>query len=175
MWELVKKNPRFEIARDVHDKFVVPLHNYNRKIMNASEEAKIVMLMNMLQDNTTNKLNRSRVDLGYNGDFEDWYENQDLLIYRGVPESDFLEDELNNTVGKSYSLNKETALKFTNPAWVERVFNPSKEDRNGHIIVAKIKPKDIAIFNGDGFENEVVPNINPEIVDIIKIESGEEI
>lgn len=180
-WHLRDKYPDFiERCQNFGDNFVVPLHNKNIIKKNIKLEDKIFMYIRETVGYGAAKHLLS--SMSEYPDFKTWFENATLTIYRGIPASyNFYEKEtdpakiakyakqlkedddrkiaenmqIEANRFKSYTLNLETAIKFTQPGWASRAWIDVKA-RRGWVFEGKIKPCDVHIFQNEGGEEECV-------------------
>lgn len=171
---LKDKYPKFyNLKTEFHDKALVPLHNTNRVKKRISIEEKIIMYVISMACYGHSKVLRDSY-LQY-PDFKTWFETAILKVFRGVPlrkeykKGDWVGDfKSNNNLElkedgmtvqpgsfKSFTLDFETAVKFTQQGWAAKSWI-RPEERIGYIFEGHIKPCDIHIFQNEGREQESV-------------------
>lgn len=170
-WDFIKRHPEYE-WEETRDKILVPLSNNDKITRSIPLETRIIMVLWMVRDCLKEeKAGSIEVDaqtLKEQG-FKYWWEHGKVRIYRGVPEGGAHEPK----AFSSYTLMKNYAVKFCNPAWVAGVFMPRKEDANGTVQECILTPKDIHIYNDAGYEKEVIPRVVPALVKEYRVEKGE--
>lgn len=159
-YEFAKKYPDIEKKRETfHDGYIVPLHNRNFVKKNVSYELKIIMYLNFL-----NGWGKSAIadSLKQYPDFRTWFETANLKIYRGVATFGAFDEKKiaqNMEVEKgrfgSFTLDFDTAVKFTQPGWAMRAWVDVKS-RNGLVFEGNTKPCNVHLFNNESGENECV-------------------
>ena len=191
VWEL-KEFPGFENIQDIHDKVLIRLHNQNRVMKRIKPQWKILMVLRMIREAYNDpEFDGDSLNVNNFDTFKEWYYNGEISIYRGIPcdkkltfdkdeskwicEWDKLPDITpSNNIFKSFTLDINTATKFTDTRWAHGTFiGKDKTGRNGFILETKIKPVDIHIFNNTGYELEITPSNIENSINIIKIEGGE--
>jgi hypothetical protein len=192
-WDLREKYPDFvRIAQKFHDDYLIPLHNRNVVKKNISTDLKIYMYLRELSGGLSNAKTLLKSVSEYPS-FEDWFNNATIKVYRGVPKSynkpsglkDLdkmarendarkLAENANIADGqyKSFTLNIETAVKFTQSNWTSRGWI-DKNSRNGWIFAGTIKVSDIHIFSNVGYEEECVIKGPFECTEVYDVVNGE--
>lgn len=179
VWEL-EGYKGFENIGDIHDKVYVKLHNSNIVRKRVKLQWKLVMMLNMIQDMYAGKDNKNdTLNLDKYKSFKEWYYNSIIKIYRGIPMGydDLDISDIDTSEGtnlfKSFSLNKKTAIKFTDNRWAYGTFTGGDtSERNGYILETEIRPCDIHIFNNEGHEFEIIPSKLNNDIKVSKISNG---
>jgi len=155
VWEFVRKYKnvlKIDDPSSVHDKILVPLYNHNRITKKISFGEWLMCLLYFIAHNSKHKKDFPKINASF-------IKNNDKIIaYRGVP-IDFVEKDINeieNEVGyKSFSTDKQTAIKFLQLGWAQKAFKDESE-RKGKLIKVEVGIRDVHIFNDAGYENEVI-------------------
>ena len=151
-----------DILKKTHstdDSILVPLHNSGRISKNVTFYDIMYMWLglNIFHEVIdVQRLLTKRNQEIKNNNFHDWFFNQEVDIYRGVPENSDEESLIKMEMKfKSFTLNLDTSISFTQSDWINKGWKHD-EERNGWIIKAKTKPCGIYIFNMVQHEYECV-------------------
>lgn len=166
-WDLAKKWPEYLLDPNEHEEFhdKVLVKHFNQGIIpkRVDERMRFFSYLRGLLDF------HRKYDIKIN-DFFDWYDNEVLTLYRGMNVDDY-EKEVPDGAYLPFTMVKDKAIPFTQPGWVKRSWIDEKE-RNGVILVVKMKPKDTYFFSNEGDEMEVVVKGPAKIDKVLKVKNG---
>jgi len=149
-WNFKDKYPTvIKDSDEPHDKILVPLHNTNTIRKRISFGQWFWMWMLFIRD----------IKKYYDNSkgFDYWVNNVPVKLYRGVYSYDDvvkdLELNIEANIYRSFTFDKETAIKFTQSDWAGHGW-VDKKHRNGIIYEIDILPKDIQIVSNEQHEFE---------------------
>lgn len=156
LFDYLYSNEEAEEADDnINDNILPKLYNDNIITKNITNLEKIIMCLYFIQN-----IQDIRNIIKKYGTFEKWYKNAQITVYRGIPIQNWDESqgEINENEFKSFTLNYDTALTFTQYGWSD--LNNTKIDlseRNGVVLKLDVPIHKIHIFNNNmGYELEII-------------------
>ena len=171
-WILREEFPQLnKTMEDFRDKILVSLHNRNKvKKKTSLEERVIFFLYDWYEIN-------NHYDFSINQNFlsfKDWFFNDTITVYRGIPDRHFEVPKMNISEGNfiSTTMDIKVATKFTQYNWGRRTWRDEKQ-QNGWILSAEIKPCNVHIFSNISHEFECVIRGSFTFTKAIKVVEGE--
>jgi hypothetical protein len=102
--------------------------------------------------------------------FSEWYLNGLIKLYRGTQS---IPSPLEKNEFKSFTVDKEMAIKFTQPGWsTPKGSWVYEKQRNGYVAEVEIPVKSVHFFNNVGHEMEAIVKGPVEFSNVYVVKAG---